>query len=150
MFNLGNLAICMPAIISGMTEYWNITKYGNVTKYGQWSADWLPNGTNPYQEDPIPPARYRAVIGHSLDDQQDERTQTILNRDEIQPTTTTNRAPHEPARPGPIWTKMQISNANLVGFWGGGSITFGTLISGNKWDTFFVLKTLIGEAPIGR
>ena len=30
------------------------------------------------------------------------------------------------------------------------TIIFGTLVSGFQWDTFFVLKTLIGEAPIGR
>ena len=35
-------------------------------------------------------------------------------------------------------------------FLGAGSKTFGTLISGVQWDSFFVLKTLIGEAPIGR
>ena len=35
-------------------------------------------------------------------------------------------------------------------FWGGGSNTFGILISGNQWDAFFVLKTLISEAPVNR
>ena len=35
-------------------------------------------------------------------------------------------------------------------FLGAGSKDFGTLVSGFQWDTFFVLKTLIGEAPIGR
>ena len=35
-------------------------------------------------------------------------------------------------------------------FLGAGSKNFGTLVSGFQWDTFFVLKTLIGEAPIGR
>ena len=35
-------------------------------------------------------------------------------------------------------------------FLGGGSKTFGTLISGNQSDTSYVLKTVIGEAPIGR
>ena len=35
-------------------------------------------------------------------------------------------------------------------FLGSGSKNFGTLVSGFQWDTFFVLKTLIGEAPIGR
>ena len=34
-------------------------------------------------------------------------------------------------------------------FWGGRSRTFGILISGNQWDTFSILKTLIGAAPIG-
>ena len=34
-------------------------------------------------------------------------------------------------------------------FLGAGSKNFGTLISGFQWDTFFVLKTLIIEAPIG-
>ena len=37
-----------------------------------------------------------------------------------------------------------------IHFLGGRSKTFGTLISGKQRDTFFVLKTLIGEAPIGR
>ena len=35
-------------------------------------------------------------------------------------------------------------------FLGAGSKNFGSLISGFQWDTFFVLKTLIIEAPIGR
>ena len=35
-------------------------------------------------------------------------------------------------------------------FLGAGSKNFGTLVSGFQWDTFFVLKTLIIEAPIGR
>ena len=35
-------------------------------------------------------------------------------------------------------------------FWGRLSKTFGILISGNQWDTFSVLKTLTGAAPIGR
>ena len=35
-------------------------------------------------------------------------------------------------------------------FLGAGSKNFGTLVSGFQWDTFFVLKTLISEAPIGR
>ena len=34
-------------------------------------------------------------------------------------------------------------------FWGERSKTFGTLISEIQYDTFFVLKSLIGEAPIG-
>ena len=47
---------------------------------------------------------------------------------------------------GQIWPFMgQKSN-----FWGGGRKTFGTLISVVQWDTFFVLKTLIGDAPIDR
>ena len=35
-------------------------------------------------------------------------------------------------------------------FWGGRNKTFNILISGSQRDTFFVLKTLIGAAPIGR
>ena len=35
-------------------------------------------------------------------------------------------------------------------FLGAGSKTFGTLISRFQWDTFFVLKTLISGAQIGR
>ena len=47
---------------------------------------------------------------------------------------------------GQIWPFLgQKSN-----FVGAGSKNFGTLISGFQWDTFFVLKALIGEAPIGR
>ena len=34
-------------------------------------------------------------------------------------------------------------------FLGAGSKNFDTLISGFQWDTFFVSKTLIGEAPLG-
>ena len=30
------------------------------------------------------------------------------------------------------------------------NVTFGILISGNQWDTFSVLKTLTGDAQIGR
>ena len=36
-----------------------------------------------------------------------------------------------------------------IQFLGAGSKNFGTLISGFQWDTFFVLKTLIGGAQIG-
>ena len=35
-------------------------------------------------------------------------------------------------------------------FLGRGSKTYGTLISGNQWDTSFMLKTLTGEPPMGR
>ena len=53
----------------------------------------------------------------------------------------TNRAPNE------HWPNMPVLGPKS-NFLGAGSKTFGTLISGFRWNTFFVLKTLIGEAPI--
>ena len=63
---------------------------------------------------------------------------------------------------GSYWPKMTIFGQKCQ-FWAkfyrswaqnpfdeGGSKTFGTLISGNQWDTSFVLKTSTGVSPIGR
>ena len=55
-----------------------------------------------------------------------------------------------------IWPKMPILGQIWLflgpksNFLGSGSTNFGTLVSGFQWDTFFVLKTLISGAPIGR
>ena len=47
---------------------------------------------------------------------------------------------------GQIWPFLGLKS----NFLGAGSKTFGALISGNQWDTSFVLKTLTSEAPTGR
>ena len=49
-----------------------------------------------------------------------------------------------------FWAKFGRFWAPNPIFLGAGSKNFGTLVSGFQWDTFFVLKTLIIEAPIGR
>ena len=50
----------------------------------------------------------------------------------------------------PVLGQIWLFFGRKSNFWGGRSKTFGTLVSGNQGDTFFVLKTLIVEAPIGR
>ena len=47
-----------------------------------------------------------------------------------------------------IWPNMPLLG-KIWTFLGGWSKTLGTLLSGNQWDTHFMLKTLTDAAPIG-